>query len=73
MREKMLKQHKWKLLVSSLVILLPMIVGLCLWNILPDVIPIHWDINGNPDGFAGKAVAVFALPEAVKEVDKFFR
>ncbi|MBR2052915.1 MAG: SdpI family protein [Clostridia bacterium] len=58
----MLKQHKWKLLVSSLVILLPMIVGLCIWNILPNVIPIHWDINGNPDGFAGKAIAVFAVP-----------
>lgn len=58
----MIKQHKWKLLVSSIVIILPMIIGLCMWNILPDLIPVHFDINGNPDSYASKAVAVFALP-----------
>ena len=58
----MLKKFKWPLILSSVAIILPVIVGLCIWNILPDAIPIHFDINGNPDSYAGKAVAVFAFP-----------
>ena len=58
----MLKQHKWGLILSSIAVLLPMLIGLCIWNVLPDTIPIHFDINNNPDSFANKAVAVFAIP-----------
>ena len=35
----MLKANKWKLLFSSLVILLPMAAGLIMWNELPEKIP----------------------------------
>ena len=31
----MIKKNKWKLLLSSILILLPMIAGLLLWNHLP--------------------------------------
>ena len=58
----MIKKNKWKLLVSSLVILLPMVAGLFLWNSLPEQIAIHWGLNGDPDSFAGRAVPVFVLP-----------
>ena len=58
----MLKKYKWTLLVTSLVILLPTVAGLLLWNRLPQEVAIHWGVSGEPDGWANKAVAVFALP-----------
>ena len=58
----MLKQHKLALILTSIITILPALLGLCIWNILPEKIPIHFDINGNPDGFANKAISVFVLP-----------
>ena len=57
----MIKKFKWPLILSSIAIILPVIVGLCIWNILPDAIPTHFGIDGNPDSFASKAFAVFGL------------
>lgn len=50
------------LILSLLVILLPMGVGLFLWNQLPDQVPIHFGLNGQADNYAGKAFVVFGLP-----------
>ena len=58
----MLKKNKWALLVSSLVTLLPVAVGLLLWEKLPERIPIHWNAAGEVDSWTGKAGAVFAMP-----------
>ena len=45
----MIKKNLPKLIITSLVILIPIIIGLVLWNKLPEQMPIHWDINGNVD------------------------
>ena len=58
----MIKKNLGKLIITSLVTLIPMIIGVLLWNKLPDQMPIHWDINGNIDGYSTKAQAVFAMP-----------
>ncbi len=58
----MIKQNKWKLLISSLVILSPMVVGLILWDHLPERLAIHWGINGEADGWCPPAVAVLLMP-----------
>lgn len=58
----MLKIKKWKLIVSSIVVLSPIVVGLILWNYLPDTMLTHWGADGNADGSVAKAVAVFLLP-----------
>ena len=58
----MLKNNKWKLIVSSLIILLPIVYGLVCWNDLPDHMTTHWGIDGTADGWAGKGIAVFMLP-----------
>ena len=58
----MLKKNKWALLISSLVILLPVAVGLLLWERLPEQVPSHWNAAGEVDGWSSKAVAVFAMP-----------
>ena len=58
----MLKNNKWKLLISSIVILLPILFGLIFWNELPEQITTHWGIDGKPDGWSNRYFAVFALP-----------
>ena len=57
-----LKQHKKELVISSLLILLPIVFGLLLWNRLPDTMTTHWGANNQPDGHSPKAFAVFGLP-----------
>lgn len=58
----MMKTNKWKLIVSSILILLPIFAGLILWNELPDNMVTHWGADGNADGMTPKYVAVFLLP-----------
>ncbi len=58
----MIKKHLPTLILTSLVILIPMVIGLILWDGLPEQVPIHWNVAGEVDGYAGKAGAVFALP-----------
>ena len=58
-----MKFFKWKyFLVTSIVCLLPCLLGVLLWDKLPDVMAIHFDINNNPDNFASKGFVVFGLP-----------
>ena len=49
-------------MISSLVILLPIVFGLIFWNQLPERIATHWGPNGDPDGWSSREVAVFGLP-----------
>ncbi len=58
----MIKQNKTKLIITSIVILLPIIIGLILWNDLPDTMATHWGVNNEADGFSSKAFAVFGMP-----------
>ena len=58
----MIKKNKWKLLFSSIAILLPILAGLYLWNDLPAQMNIHWGADSNADGQGSKAFAVFGLP-----------
>ncbi len=41
-----------KFILTSIVCFLPIILGLTLWEKLPDSMAIHFDINNDPDGFA---------------------
>ena len=61
MRE-LLKKNKWTLVITSVIILLPIAVGLLLWDKLPERVPFHWGINGEVDGWASKTQAVFLMP-----------
>ena len=58
----MVKKNKWKLLISSIMILLPMVFGLIMWNKLPEQMATHWGADGNADGWSDRKFAVFALP-----------
>lgn len=58
----MMKQNKGKLIITSIVILIPMVIGLLLWAQLPERIPSHWGIDGEIDGWSSKTFAVFGFP-----------
>ena len=57
----MMKQYKKTLIITTLLLLLPMIAGILLWDQLPEKLPSHWGINGEVDGWSSKPFAVFGL------------
>ncbi len=58
----MIKKNLRGLLISSAVILLPMVLGLIFWNRLPVEMPTHWGLSGQTDGWGSKAMVVFLVP-----------
>jgi len=58
----MMKYSKKQLIVSLVLILVPIVIGLILWNELPERMVTHWNGNGEPDGWSKKGFAVFGLP-----------
>ena len=58
----MMKRNKNKVILSSIVVLLPMVIGLLIWNQLPKDVATHFSFNGQPDGYSSKEFAVFVLP-----------
>lgn len=58
-----MKFFKWKVfIITSIVCLLPILLGIALWTALPDTLAIHFNIYGDPDRFASKGFVVFGLP-----------
>lgn len=58
----MFKSYKKTLIVSSLVTLLPIAVGLLLWDRFPEQIASHWGWNGEVDGWASAIFVILWLP-----------
>lgn len=57
----MIRKH-WKvLLLTSVIILLPVLAGMVMWDQLPDRMPTHWNMQGEIDGWSSKPFAVFGL------------
>ena len=54
---------KWKVfIITSIICLLPILLGVLLWERLPDEMAIHFNLYGEPDNFASKGFVVFGLP-----------
>lgn len=58
----MYKKYRTTLIVTSLIILVPVLVGLLLWNQLPDKIGTHFGTGNKVDGWSSKEFAVFGMP-----------
>ena len=58
----MIKRNKWTLFLTSTITLIPMVIGILLWDKLPEQIPTHWGISGEVDGWSSKAFGVSGLP-----------
>lgn len=50
------------LLVTSLLTLLPIVIGMLLWQQLPEQLATHFSFNGAANGFSSKEQAVFWTP-----------
>ncbi|OKZ76221.1 MAG: hemolysin expression modulating protein, partial [Clostridiales bacterium 36_14] len=58
----MIRQNKKLLLLTSVITLLPVFIGLFLWNQLPDSVATHFGADNQPNGYSSKVFAVFGLP-----------
>lgn len=58
----MKKINAKNLAITSIICLLPIVLGLIFYNELPESITIHWGINNNPNGYFSKPAFVFGMP-----------
>ena len=58
----MIKQNKYKLIISAIITLLPMIFGIIVWDRLPENIATSFGWNGEITGYSSKMFAVVGLP-----------
>ena len=58
----MRKKFLAPLVLTSLAVLLPIAVGLVLWDSLPEQIATNFGVDGQPNGWSSRAFAVFGIP-----------
>ena len=58
----MIKQNKKMIVFTLVLLLLPIVMGLFLWNQLPDTVVTHWGADNQPDGYSSKSFAVIWIP-----------
>ena len=58
----MIRKNLRTMIITSIIILLPIVAGVMLWDQLPDQIATHFGPNGQPDGWSPKEFAVVGLP-----------
>ena len=58
----MILKNKKLLVLTSLLTLLPIPIGLLLWNKFPETMAIHFGMTGQADGFARPSFVIFVLP-----------
>lgn len=58
----MLKKYRKTLIITTLVMLLPLVAGAILWNKLPEQLATHFDASGTPDSYSSRGFAVFGIP-----------
>ena len=55
-------------IIASMIALFPIILGGILYNRLPDRMPVHWNIVGQPDWYVDKLWAILLIPVIVLSV-----
>ncbi len=64
-----MKRDKRTLILTTLVCLLPMLIGALVYDRLPETMVTHWNVSGEPDGFSSRAFAVFGLPALIAGIN----
>lgn len=65
----MMRKYKWTVIIACIVTLCPMIIGLVLWNRLPDEIATHFGNGGTANGWSSKPMAVFGIPGLMTAIE----
>lgn len=58
----MKKSEKKLMIITSIICLLPIIIGILFYKELPDNIAIHFDINSEPTNYFSKPLFIFGVP-----------
>ncbi len=58
----MIKKNLKTMIITSIIILAPILVGLIIWDQLPAEMATHFGENGEPNGWSSKEFAVVGLP-----------
>lgn len=58
----MIKKNLKTMIITSIIILAPIVAGLLLWDQLPAEMATHFGSDGEPDGWSSKEFAVIGLP-----------
>ena len=58
----MIKKNLKTIIATAIITLSPIVIGLIMWDKLPEKIVTHFGANGTPDQYSSKAFAVFGLP-----------
>ena len=64
-------KNKKMLIWTTLVCLIPILVGAAVYSRLPETMATHWNLNGEPDGWSSRPFAVFGLPGILLAVNLF--
>lgn len=56
------REHRMLLILSVCIILLQTVIGVALWDQLPDPIATHFDLHNEPNGWTSRAFTVFGMP-----------
>ena len=57
-----MKEYRGKIIITSIITLLPIVVGLVLWNKIPETIATHWGVDNKPNGWSRREMVVFGMP-----------
>ena len=60
-----MKINKKLLVITTIIILLPIAVGLIFWDQLPETMATHWGTENEPNGWTSKAFTVFGIPAVI--------
>ena len=66
-----MKINKKLLVITTIIILLPIIIGLLFWEQLPAEIATHWGTDNQPNGWSSKPMAVFGIPAVIAALHVF--
>lgn len=58
----MKKSEKVTIILSVIVCLLPMILGIAVYDRLPEIMATHFDFHNEPNGFMSRGMTVFGMP-----------
>ena len=65
----MKKELRKTVTLTTIITLLPILVGLFYWNQLPEKMATHFDMEGTPNGWSSKWFAVIGLPAILAVVN----
>ncbi len=59
---EIVKKHKLFIIITSIITLLPIVVGVVLWDKLPWEMATHFGSDGTPNDWSPRGFTVFGLP-----------